>query len=306
MDLLQLETFLAVAEEKNFSRAAQRLHRTQPAVSQAIRKLELSVGEPLFDRSSRDGHLTDAGVTLRAYAEKMLNLREEARLELTELKQLHQGRLSIAANEFTSLYLVRVLGEYRQLHPMIKIAVQRSLASRISQDVLSHKVEIGILSFQPEEPALRSITVYRDELVLVVNPQHPLAKEREVSIRRLGAESFVAHNVPSPYRVNVIDTFRRHKTPLNMDVELPTLESIRKFVAGGNGVALLPAIAVESELASGGLVRIKIRELSLERKLRLVYRKNSHLSHAARALLKIMERRAEQHGGQFLFHRNRA
>src|SRR4051812_18453945 len=117
MDMLQLETFVAVAEERNFSRAALRLHRTQPAVSQAIRKLELSVGESLFDRSSRDGHLTDAGRLLHAYAEKLLNLREEARSELKELKHLHRGRLTVAANEFSSLYLVRVLEEYRRLHP---------------------------------------------------------------------------------------------------------------------------------------------------------------------------------------------
>jgi DNA-binding transcriptional LysR family regulator len=306
MDMLQLETFVAVAEERNFSRAALRLHRTQPAVSQAIRKLELSVGEPLFDRSSRDGHLTDAGRLLHAYAEKLLNLREEARSELKELKHLHRGRLTVAANEFSSLYLVRVLEEYRRLHPMIKITVQRSLASRISQEVLSHKVELGVVSFQPEEPELRSIVIYRDELAFVVHPRHPLAQETEVSIKRLGAESFVAHIVPSPHRVKVIDTFRRHNTPLHMDVELPTLDSIRKFVADGNGVALLPGIAVEDDLARGALVRVKIRELVLERKLRVIYRKDSPLSHAGRALLKIMEHHSKGQNGNFLFQRAKA
>src|SRR5258707_11115384 len=131
MDLFQLETFLAVAQEKTFSGAALRLHRTQPAISQTVRKLEESIGEPLFDRSSRNGSLTDAGVLLQEYAEKLLNLRQETQQALGDLRSLRAGRLLIAANEFTSLCLLKVLEEYRRLHPMVSITVQRSLGSRI-------------------------------------------------------------------------------------------------------------------------------------------------------------------------------
>src|SRR5450755_2221416 len=104
MDLYQLETFLAVASEKSFSRAAARLNRTQPAVSQAIRKLEGDVGEVLFERTSRDGTLTAAGELLREYAHKMIGLRREATSALEELRSLERGRLHLAANEYTSLY----------------------------------------------------------------------------------------------------------------------------------------------------------------------------------------------------------
>src|SRR5512146_940489 len=127
MDLFQIETFLAVAREGSFSRAAKKLFRTQPAISQTVRKLEEEVGEPLFDRSSREGILTDAGQVLRAYAERLLNLRNDAQDALVELRSLHQGKLVIAANEFTALYLLPVLANFRRLHPMIKITVQRSL-----------------------------------------------------------------------------------------------------------------------------------------------------------------------------------
>jgi DNA-binding transcriptional LysR family regulator len=259
----------------------------------------------LFDRSSRAGLLTDAGRVLQEYAERLLNLRDDAGVALAELRELHRGKLAIAANEFTALYLLPVLTEFRRLHPMIRITVQRSLGSHIPGDVLRHSSELGVLSYDPQEPQLRSIVVYLDELIFVVPPRHPLAGEVQVSIRQLGAESFVAHIVPSPYREKVIQTFQRHKTPLHMDVELPTLQAIKRFVALGNGVALVPAISVENELARGELVRVPVRELRLHRKLRLVYRKAASLSHAARAFLKVAEAVSLERRGPYRFQRER-
>jgi len=301
MDFFQLETFLAVAETGSFSAAARLVHRTQPAVSQVVRKLEQEIGEALFDRSSRDGMLTDAGRVLQEYAHKMLNLRREARSSLEELRQFQRGMLSIAANEFTALYLLRVLEEFRRFSPMIKVAVQRSLASAIAGQVADHSVELGVLSFRPDNSNLQSVVVFRDELVFVVPPSHPLASAKSVSIRQLGAESFVAHNVVSPYRLKVLEAFTKHKTPLNMDVEMPTLEAIKRFVAAGNGVALVPQIAVEPELARGELIAVAVRELKLERKLRIVYRKGGQLSHAARAFLKVAESVSATVKGSYLF-----
>ena len=306
MDLFQLETFLAVTEERSFSRAATRLHRTQPAVSQAIAKLEAELGEVLLERSSRDGTLTDAGEVLREYAQKLLNLRAESMGALAELRALHRGRLNLAANEYTCLVLLPLLDEFRRRNPRIKVTVQRALASRIADDVLVHTVEIGVLSFRPDDAAIRSVVVYRDELDLVVNPKHPLARAGEVSIRQLGAQNFIAHNIPSPQRQKVIETFRRHKTPLRMGVELPSLEAIKRFVEMGNGVALVPGLTVRTELASGALVRVRVRELQLERRLRLVYRRQASLSHAAVAFLKVVEAYAAAHGDPYCFQAERA
>jgi DNA-binding transcriptional LysR family regulator len=303
MDLAQLEVFVTVAREGRFSRAAEKLYRTQSAVSQSIHRLEEEIGEPLFDRSSRDGLLTDAGRVLQEYAERLLNLRSDAQQALGELRELHQGKLAIAANEFTALYLLPVLAEFRRLHPMIKITVQRALGSHIPDDVLRHNSELGVLTYDPQEPQLHSIVVYLDELIFVVPPRHPLAGEQQVSIRQLGAESFVAHIVSSPYREKVIQAFKRHKTPLHMDIELPTLQAIKRFVAMGNGVALVPEISVETELARGELIRIPVRELRLHRKLRLIYRKSASLSHAARAFLKVAEAIALERRGRYRFQR---
>lgn len=300
-----METFLAVAEERSFSRAASRLHRTQPAVSQAIAKLESELGEVLFDRSSRDGTLTDAGEVLREYAAKLLNLRGEAATALNELRSLHRGRLNLAANEYTCLYLLPLLDEFRRQNPLIKLAVQRSLASRISDEVLMHSVEFGVLSFRPDDTQLKSVVVYRDELAFVINPRHPLAGAAKVSIRQLGSQNFIAHNIPSPQRQKVIQTFKRHKTPLQMGVELPSLEAIKRFVEMGNGVALVPRLTVEPELTSGALVRIEVPELQTERRLRLVYRRQANLSHAALAFLKVVEAYAASQGDPYSFQAER-
>jgi DNA-binding transcriptional LysR family regulator len=164
---------------------------------------------------------------------------------------------------------------------------------------------MGVLTYDPQDARLRSIVVYQDELTFVVPPTHPLASEKQISIRQLGAEVFVAHIVSSPYREKVIEAFRRHKTPLHMDVELPTLQAITRFVSMGNGVALVPEISVQSELARGELVRIPVRELNFHRKLRLVYRKEASLSHAGRAFLQVAESVATERRGHYRFLRER-
>ncbi len=305
MDLYQLETFLAVAEERSFSRAAARLHRTQPAVSQVIRKLETELGEVLLDRAARDGTLTAAGEVLREYAEKLLNLRTEATVALDELRTLHRGRLSIAANEYTCLYLLPILDTFQRGAARIKVSVHRSLASRVADELLSHSVEFGIVSFRPEDSQVRSVVVYRDELVLVVNPRHPLAETKQASIQQVAKENFIAHNIPSPQRQKVVQAFRRYRMPLNMGIELPSLEAIKRCVARGNGIALLPGLTAQPEIARGELVRVSIPELQFERKLRLVYRRQAHLSQAGMAFLKVVEEMSTQLGDPFLFQPER-
>jgi DNA-binding transcriptional LysR family regulator len=306
MDIHQLETFLAVAEERGFSRAAKRLRRTQPAVSQVVRKLERDLGEVLFERSARDGTLTAAGDVLRDYARKMLKLRVEASSAMEELRTLDRGRLLIAANEFTCLYLLPILDRFRRLHPQISVSIQRSLASKIPEDLLGRTVEIGILSFHPEGEHFKSIVVYTDELVLAVNPDHPLAKEKGIAIKDLGAETFVAHNVPSPLRRQVVAAFERYKTPLNMGVELPSLEAVKRFVAMGNGVALVPGLSAERELATGELVKVPVEALKFKRHLRLLHRKEANLSHAAIAFLKVVRTVSHERGLPYEFRVERA
>jgi DNA-binding transcriptional LysR family regulator len=287
MDINQLEVLLTVAQEQSFSRAAQALHRTQPAVSQAIRRLELELGEPLFDRSSKDGTLTAAGRVLHEFAQQMLNLRQGAHTAIKELKDLQRGKLALSANEYTVMYLLPILPVFRARHPHIKVEVKRSLASRIPSQILDRDVEIGVVSYKPGDSAIASVAVLTDELVLVVAPDHPLARKEVVSIRELGAESFIAHNVPSPYREKVVRTFEKYKTPLNISIEMPTLEAIKRLVEQGMGVALIPRLATQAELASKQLMALTVKEMRSERAINLIYRKGATLSHAAKAFLRV-------------------
>src|SRR5207253_7678369 len=120
-----------------------------------------------------------------------------------------------------------------------------------------------------------------------VSPRHELAGREKISIKELGEQSFIAHNAPSPYRQKVIEAFRKYKTRLNIAVELPSLEAIKRLVELGSGVALVPKLSAESEIAAGHLAALSLKELRLERKLNIIYRRNSELSHAARAFLEV-------------------
>lgn len=302
MELSQLETFLAVAEERSFSRAAVRLRRTQPAVSQVIRKLEEDVGETLFDRAARDGSLTAAGTLLRDYALRLMALRREASSALGELKNLERGTLHLAANEYTCTYLLPAIDAFRREYPHISVTVQRMLASHIPDELNLRTFEMGMISFRPDPAQFRTIAVYGDSLALIVSPQHPLAAAERVSITELGKESFIAHNVASPLRRKVIETFQRHRTPLNMDIELPTIEAIKRFVAMGNGVALVPNLTVARELETGELVAVPVSELEVKRVLRLVHRRHGSLSYASTAFLQSVRALARRNGPPFYYH----
>ncbi len=302
MELSQLETFLAVAEERSFSRAALRLHRTQPAISQVIRKLEESIGESLFDRAARDGSLTAAGILLRDYALRLLALRREAASALGELKSLERGQLQLAANEYTCMYLLPAMHAFRREFPHVHVTVHRMLASRIPEELNLRTFEIGVVSFRPDPAQFRTIAVYGDSLAFVVSPTHPLAGADRVSINELGQQDFIAHHVASPLRKKVIEAFQRYRTPLNMGIELPTIEAIKRFVAMGNGVALVPHLAVARELETGDLVRITVDELEMKRILRLVHRRQTTLSYAARAFLRTVRTLAEEQGPPFYYH----
>jgi DNA-binding transcriptional LysR family regulator len=301
MELNQLETFLAVAEEKSFSRAATRLHRTQPAISQVIRKLEEEIGEILFDRAARDGSLTAAGGLLREYAHRLLTLRREATAALGELKSLERGRLQLSANEYTCLYLLPVLDVFCREYPDVGVTVHRMLASRIPDELAMRSFELGMVSYRPDPEQFHSIAVYGDSLELIVGPSHRLAGVERLTIHDLGREIFVAHNVASPLRRKVIETFQRHHTPLNMPIELPTIEAIKRFVAMGNGVALVPHLTVARELEAGDLLSIAVDDLQLRRVLRLVHHRRATLSYAAEAFLESLKQMALRTGPPFYF-----
>jgi DNA-binding transcriptional LysR family regulator len=288
LELYSLQVFLTVATEKSFSRAAERLHRTQPAVSLALQRLESELGEKLINRSAKELILTDAGRTVIEYARRFENLRQELENSLAELRDKSAGTLVVGANESTTLYLLRHIEEFRRLYPKVRVRVRRSLSSKIPAELIDGNLELGVISYDPDDERLVTRVIYTDALEFVVSPRHRLADRESVSITELGEETFVAHNVVSPYREVVLREFQRHKVPLRMEVEMPTLETIRKLVQADQGVAFMPRMCVEPELSQGTLRAVKVRELSVERKIRLVYPARRALSHAAQAFLEVV------------------
>lgn len=288
MELYPLQVFLTVATEKSFSRAAEKLLRTQPAISLAVQRLEQEVGERLIDRSGKDLILTDAGRAVLEYARRFESLQQAMVNSLAELRDNSAGVLTIGANESSALYLLRHIEQYRALYPKVKVQIRRSLSSKVPGELLDGNLELGVLSYDPGDERLRSKIIYTDALAFVVSPRHRLAGRKAVSITELGPENFIAHNVISPYREIVLREFREHHVPLRMDVEMPTIETIRKLVQNNVGVAFLPRMCVEQEIEQGLLHEVRVKEMHMERKIRLVYPTRRALSHASRAFLDLV------------------
>jgi DNA-binding transcriptional LysR family regulator len=279
MDLSELQVFLTVAREGSFSRAAERLYRTQPAVSLAIRKLEDSLGQPLFVRGARPVRLTDAGTLLREYAERLLNLRDEVKKGLMELEGLKRGELSLGVNESSIHALLPAVAQFREAHPGVQVRLHRMYSRDIPHEVLNYRLDLGAVSYE----------ILKDELTFVVPPKHPLAKRREVEIEELGKENFIAHIVETPFRRRVIELFARHRTPLNMPMEMPSIESIKRFVQMGMGVAIVPRMCVNWEIEHGLLKELKIRQLNIPRHLYIISRRGARLPHAASEFMRLLK-----------------
>src|SRR5262249_49467240 len=163
-------------------------------------------------------------------------------------------------NESTTLYLLQHIERYRSLYPKIKVQVRRSFSSKIPAELIDGNLELGVISYDPGDERITSTVIYTDSLAFVVSPRHRLAVSKAVSIAELGHETFIAHNVLSPYREVVLREFQRHKVPLRMDVEMPTIESIRKLVQSNEGVAFMPRMCVDQEIRQQMLCEVKVKE----------------------------------------------
>src|SRR5580704_175798 len=170
MELHPLRVFLTVAAERSFSRAAEKLLRTQPAISLSIQRLESELGEQLIDRSAKDLLLTDAGHIVLDYARRYENLQGDLENALAELRDKSAGRLIIGANESTTLYLLDHIDGYRRSYPKIKVEIRRSLSSKIPSELLEGDLELGILTYDPADDRLVSTVIYTDHLAFILSP----------------------------------------------------------------------------------------------------------------------------------------
>jgi len=296
MEFSQLEFFVAVVQEGSFSKAAERVFRTQPAVSIAIRRLEEEIGAPLFERSQKTPALTEVGELVYDHAKRILSLRDQTVDVVSELKSLQRGRVRIGANESTSLYLLpHLILDYRALHPNVMVEIFRHSSDRLPREVLDRNVDFALLAFEPVDADLESFTVLQDELVLIMHPEHKKAKLPSVKVEDLGNEPFLAHNVKTGSRYKVMETFAQHHTPLNITLELATIETIKRFVQLKIGLAFVPRMCVAEELERGSLTSVPVEDLTYVRTLWVTHRRGMTFSHAAHAFLTILHDHARTH-----------
>ena len=288
MQLPDLAAFLSVATERSFSAAARRLHRTQPAVSQAVRRIEDELGERLFDRSSRDGTLTEAGRLLQDYAQRLLGLAHEAQTAVQELQQMRRGRVIIGANEAAVHSVLPHIERFAALHPQVAIEVRRVPSRQISAAVLDRSIDFGVLTFHPTDRGVQTVSLGGDEIVLLTAPTHSLAARRKVTMEEVGRQVVIAHNDPSPTRDRVLRAYERRKTSINIQISLPSLDGIKRAVEMGIGVALLPRRCALTEIARGHLAAVRVPELGAPKQVRLVFRRTGERSRAAEKFLEVV------------------
>jgi DNA-binding transcriptional LysR family regulator len=283
MDLLQLEHFLAVVEERTFTRAAERVGRTQPAISQSIKKLEDEVGAPLFARDVHEISLTEAGRVLVDYARKMVRARDDAMRDLGSLKALKSGSLNIAAHESAAVYLLpEPLRCYVTRYPDVKIGIFRSRLADIPRQVLDREVDLGFVKDEPGFHDLKWLEVHTDEMICIASPAHPLAARGPIHVRDLDSQHFVVHHLCSSTEQKILKLFEEHATRCRIVAELWSFENIKNFVQAEVGLAIVPRVTVEDELAEGKLAKIPIAELKMPRRTLMVYRDEVYLSDSAR------------------------
>jgi DNA-binding transcriptional LysR family regulator len=289
VELMQLEMFVAVVEEGSVRAAAERVFRSQPAVSIAVGKLERELEAPLFDRSKRYAYLlTQVGQALYDHATRMLSLRNETFSAVNDIRNLRLGRLRIGANESISLHLLPKLAQsFLAEHSGIRMEVKCERSESLLTDLKDRKLDLALLSFRPEDDELDSKFVMKDELVLIASPMHPLAVKGRVHIQELSEESLMVMDVsePSPWHRKVGDAFLQVQAPLHMRVENAPIEMIKKMVALGVGVGFVPLMSVREEKENRKLAVIEVEGFRLERCVWLV-RRRAVQSPAAKAFMR--------------------
>lgn len=289
MELWQLEVFTAVAEERSFSRAGHRLGRTQPAISSAIKLLEVELGEPLFDRKGKTVRLTGAGEVLTDYARRLLRLREEATIAVGELRGLSRGTLRLGANETTCLYVLpEVLAAFKEAYPQVQVDIHRAITRSITERIIDGTLDFGIVTLPIKNSRLEVSTIHSDEMALIVSPTHSLASRRSVKMSDLENEPFILHKIGTTTRERLVKHFNDGGVKMKVTMELASIETIKRFVAIGMGISIVPRLCIAKEIKEGSLLALTIRDARFKRHLGLIYNKDRHQSQAARAFLVLM------------------
>lgn len=289
MNLDQIRNFYEVAVHRSFTLAAEKLFRTQPAISTQVRMLEEELGEKLFDRIGKKVCLTQAGELLFGYAERLLRLHDEAKLAITDLNASPRGKVLIGANEATCLYVLpQLFALFKGKYPEIQISIYRNFSKKVVDKILENQLDFGIVTLPVPDHDLHVKPIAEDELWLITSPSHPLAERSSVVLEDVVSYPFIFHKAGTT-RERLV----KHLGPLwenmNISMELASIETIKKFVSIGMGISIVPKSYVSDEIERGTLRLVRIRNFKLIRKLGLIHRKNRYLSRASKAFLEVVE-----------------
>jgi DNA-binding transcriptional LysR family regulator len=288
MDYDQLASFLEVAKLQSFSRAAEKLFRTQPAISAQVRLLEQECGEKLFDRSGKKVLVTPAGEILLRYAEKMLGLHKEALQTIAELNQTPRGKLYMGANEATCLYVLpKTFAKFKQLYPLVQISIYRNFSHKILQKIQEGVLDLGIITLPQTANNTEVIPVFRDEVQLVVPKNHPLGKNKSVTAEMIAQYPLILPKTGHT-RVVIDRLLREYRGHIQISMELASVETIKKFVGAGLGISLISRTYAQPEVMAGVLKLIPLEGQKIHRELGLVYRRDRYLSLPAKVFIEVV------------------
>lgn len=289
----QLRTFLAVARRLSFTRAAEELHLTQPAVSAHIRKLERAIGGALFEQIGRRVNLTATGHVLYRYAEQLLALEDELRAEIADVQDVCQGALAIGTSTTVGIsVLPDLLRRYSQANPLVRLQVRIGNFQEVVHWLLDNQLDVGLMPKEIADPRLdermESVPVIEDDLVLVVAPSHRWTSLPYVEPEDLAGEPFVLPGAGSRLRQQVEDVLAPFGVTPDVVAESNSLIAIARVVETGIGVSLLSRLAVADELAQQRLCEVPLRGVNAPRRVYLMIHRDKHRSPAIRAFQALL------------------
>jgi DNA-binding transcriptional LysR family regulator len=287
MDFDQLETFLEVARLSSFSRAAEKRFRTQPAISAQIRALEEEIGAKLLDRSGGKVALTAAGKIFQKYAEETVQSRRNVMTALAEMERVPGGEIVVGANEGTCMHILpEVFAQFKKQYPSVAVNVRRLESAGVLECVIDHSVDFGVVSLPVNDKRLTVVPIHRDELVVICEPGHALARCKSVSVEQVAQFPLLVPKFGKT-REAIEDMFAQRNLQPNISMELDSSELLKHFAAADVGVGFIARSNVREEVKSKSLVAINLADAQIRRDLALVFRKDKALSRAALAFIEI-------------------
>jgi DNA-binding transcriptional LysR family regulator len=294
MDFDQLSTFVYVAKLKSFSRAGQKVFRSQSAVSAQIRQLEEGYKAKLLDRSAKSVELTPAGEVLFEYAERLLRLRDESIQVVADRGNVVQGPVLFGANEATCLYLLPdIFAEFQRRYPLVHISIYRNFSHKILQRIEDGSIDVGIVTLPTKSPNLRVHHIYRDRLRFMVSSRNPLAHRAKITLEEVASQPMILPR--TGFTRQVLDKlFRPYRSRMRVTMELPSIGMIKRFVGADAGVSFISESFAKDQVRAGEVKLLNVEGVDLWRELGLVYRRDRSLPRAAQALIGIIREHRKQ------------